>query len=353
MVSCFFLMDYNASISARLMCFATFYHKQSPKYNNRYSMKRYLTATLLSFLAIAPMVNASESTDAYSHEALETVNRCGTKDLSIDAAEIKGGIVCYDCEDYVISAFRKYVFSVDDVDKSAITDYEWKLMLRNRDGFFEQAARTGTEDFLFSGVYNPEDFQVDEGGFIESILICDYKIGSKRYTTEVYPFHIDMAPVIEAMHSFNFTPGDEALYSMSFVVDSKGADRICVQLTQAYDISDIRKKEYSEGDRTEVFIARIDQWGKCWLEVTAYNAFSSSVAKKEFPKYDDLANVEEVVVNTSFDGDKGEARIFSLDGVVVYQGPELASYNDVLGRGIYVISVCRHGKTTTSKLSLR
>ncbi len=291
--------------------------------------------------------------DRYIYIDYATTDILNAMGWSFSSSANAGEIVNTNLTNGIISAFFESAFSIKDADQHGISSYDWTLSLRTNDGTYESATKSNAKDFAFKGVINPEDYYIDSNGMLDAMLICDYQVGVDQFTTKELYFKIDLSPVIISLHSFEYTTEEEYLYSIRFVVESKGANRIRVKVEQEYDPSDLRIKEYSQGDRTDVEINHIDQLGRCWIEVTAYNAYSTAIERKALPAFYNSSSQMVYINPLNNICQTGSAVVRTLGGMTVYQGPELDVYDKVLKTGIYVLTIWNSKGVSHNKICIQ
>lgn len=251
----------------------------------------------------------------------------------------------------VVSAYTQPSFSVNGSNELNISDYNWNLSIRDKDGKYSTYLVGSEGVFTLPEIAYVDTYMIDSEGMLDAILECDYVAGGQTYSAQSRIFNIDMKPIITSVHGIVLTPGEEYTYTISFTVEYRGANKISVALREETN-DNIRRYDFNQPLSVNVVTGRVDQWGKCWVEIEAKNSYGTAKRRLDFPVYSDPANATAGVNAESEDSDS-HITIYTLQGRVAYEGAKSDFNVGIFSPGIYIYTEQCAGDMRTSKIVVR
>lgn len=248
----------------------------------------------------------------------------------------------------VVSAYTQPSFSIKDRNELGITEYNWNLSVRGKDGKYSTCLVGNDADFTLPEITSADAYLIDSEGMLDAILECDYIAGGQTYSAQSRIFNIDMKPIITSVHDIVLTPGEEYTYTISFTVEYRGANKISVALREETN-DNIRRYDFNQPLSVNVVTGRVDQWGKCWVEIEAKNIYGTAKRRLDFPVYSDLANAI-AGVNAESEVSDSHITIYTLQGRVAYEGAKSDFHVGILSAGIYIYAEQCAEEMRTSKI---
>ncbi|MBD5257453.1 MAG: hypothetical protein HDS52_02020 [Barnesiella sp.] len=240
-------------------------------------------------------------------------------------------------DDGIASSYTSHTFYLDK-GENTVTNYQWKFLLKNKSGQFEQISTGKDEEFTIEKINLPGSYFVNINGDHEGRIECSYTINGVDFSAMPLSISLELKPMILSIYDVekHYVTLDE--YYLTFNVTYTGADYLKAKMEEDYSFGKRIYWNYEPyiahvktGTTTDLFY--------CWVTVEVSNEYGTIEETLEFePEYDKY-NLLECKYNvkkaeSSFER-VGPIQIFSSDGVLMYNGDSSALSDYKLSPGIY------------------
>lgn len=241
-------------------------------------------------------------------------------------------------DDGIASSYISHTFYIDKGNKT-LSNYQWKFMIKNKSGEFELISSGSEETFTINKIKSPNDYYINVNGDLEGRIECSYSIEGVEERAIPFSVSMELAPSIISIDNIEKHYTTDYGFYLTFTVKYTGAAHLTASV----------EEEYSYGERVywcyEPYIGHvttgiISNLFYSWVTVEVENEYGRAVKTLEFePEYDNYnlarrlsqsSNVYPLIEEIN------RIQVFSLDGILKYEGsPE--NYSDSqLSPGIYL-----------------
>lgn len=248
-------------------------------------------------------------------------------------------IKCNDIpDDGIGSSYSSHVFSLSKGNES-VTRYEWRFLLKDRQGFYTLVSSGGSETFTVSAISSPDNYLVNIDGDLEGLIECDYMLNGGGGGTATFPLSLELKPVIHSIDDIRIVSDEPYAFSVLFNVHYSGSDKVTVEIEEEYDTT-LRNYRFDEPYIAHVKTGKMSNLYYSWVTVIVKNRYGSVYETLEYAPtmggeaiHDSSRHSElnSLNINTI-----KEIRLYDVNGGTVFSGTQADFVGRAFKSGIYI-----------------
>lgn len=264
-------------------------------------------------------------------------------------------ILCADLdENKSMSSYTPHVFSLKEEEGSQISSHQWRYYLKSKQGEYVLTSSSAEQSIQIPKVVSTDNLYINVAGLLEGRIECDYIVGNDTLKAKPLNFTLGLKPVIHSIDNFNRIETSDESFKLTFNISYAGADHVTVEVEEEYS-SYLRAYHYNEPVVAHASTGNINALFYSWVTIVATNEYGTTMQTIEIEPT--VCAIKAGNEATQIDIENGSTtrmiEVYSIDGVLKYQGLEEDFVQSRLPHGIYIRKITsQSGKTMVSKFKI-